>query len=156
MVLRVGCWWMIGRTCDWRVWLKMIWRWPGGEAVGGRLRLEDLRSAEMRQSTFPFDALLFAVGDFAGFMSRVAPLLRSLRKRLETHSYLKHVKNMTIGHLQDEAPSWNFLQINWYQILGVKYLWEDKTGTAALQFPRKNEGSLWSICYYMYGIDLGV
>lgn len=78
----------------------------------GRLRLEDLRNTEMRQSTFLFDSLLFAGGDFAGFMTRVAPLLRSLGKRLETHSYFKYVKNMTVGHLQDEAPSSNFLQIN--------------------------------------------
>lgn len=66
----------------------------------------------MRQSTLLFDSLLLAVGDFAGFMTRVAPLLRSLRKRLETHPYFKHVKNMTVGYLQDEAPSSNFLQVN--------------------------------------------
>lgn len=77
----------------------------------GRLRLEALRSTEMRQSTFLFD-YLSAVGDFAGFMTRVAPLIRSLRKRLEPHSYFKHVKNMTVGHLQDEASSSNFLQVN--------------------------------------------
>lgn len=60
----------------------MILRWPGGEAVEGRLRLEDLRSTEMRRSTFLLDSLLGAVGDFAGFMTSVAPLLRSLRKHI--------------------------------------------------------------------------